>query len=130
VNSKIEMRRRMSAVQWHSPPSRDQYDARWCDSPPCVTILFMAGRECHHCKQWIADGETHDCWTTTEAALTQDLSNDLRDAWDRLREAAASFEDQRILPPISRSCFRDNPATSLYAPKEALLNSASSSAEH
>lgn len=129
MNSKIEMRLRMSAVQWHSPSSRDQYDARWCDSPPCVTICFMAGRECH-CKQWIADGETHDCWTTTEAALTQDLSDDLRDPWDRLREALRLLEISGSMPPISRSCFRDNPASSLYAPKEALLNSASYSAEH
>ncbi|HWB83473.1 MAG TPA: DUF5655 domain-containing protein [Bryobacteraceae bacterium] len=56
----------------------------------------MAGRECHHCKQWIEEGEAHDCWTTTEAALTHDLSEDLRDAWERLRETAASFGDQRI----------------------------------
>ena len=56
----------------------------------------MAGRECHHCKEWVADGETHDCWTTTEAALTDDLSEDLRDAWERLRETAAEFGDQRI----------------------------------
>jgi hypothetical protein len=56
----------------------------------------MAGRECYHCKQWVEEGEAHDCWTTTEAALTQDLSEDLRDAWDRLRETAASFGEQRI----------------------------------
>jgi hypothetical protein len=56
----------------------------------------MAGRECHHCKQSIQEGEAHDCWTTTEAALTEDLSEDLRDAWDRLRETAAAFGDQRI----------------------------------
>jgi hypothetical protein len=31
----------------------------------------MAGRECYHCKQWIEDGEEHNCWTTTEAALTK-----------------------------------------------------------
>ena len=49
----------------------------------------MAGRECYHCKQWVEEGEAHDCWTTTEAALTQDLSEDLRDAWERLRETAA-----------------------------------------
>ena len=46
----------------------------------------MRGHECYHCKQWIAEGEPHDCWTTTEAALTADLSEDLRDAWERLRE--------------------------------------------
>jgi hypothetical protein len=56
----------------------------------------MGGRECHHCRQWIAEGEAHDCWTTTEAALTGDLSEDLRDAWERLRETAVAFGDQRI----------------------------------
>jgi hypothetical protein len=56
----------------------------------------MAGRECYHCKQWIEDGEKHDCWTTTEEALTQDLSDDLREAWERLRETAVCFGDQRI----------------------------------
>jgi len=71
----------------------------------------MAGRECYHCKQWIEDGEEHDCWTTTEAALTQDLSEDLRDAWERLRETAASFGDQRIYAShhcimfARRSCY-------------------------
>lgn len=54
------------------------------------------GRTCLHCRQWIAAGEPHDCWTTTEAALTRDLDEDLREAWERLREAAASLGDQRI----------------------------------
>lgn len=56
----------------------------------------MAGRECHHCKQWIEEGEAHDCWTTTEAALTEDLSEDLREAWQRIRETAVEFGEQRI----------------------------------
>ena len=56
----------------------------------------MAGRECYHCKQRVEEGEEHDCWTTTETALTQDLSGDLLDAWERLRETAVSFGDQRI----------------------------------
>jgi hypothetical protein len=56
----------------------------------------MPGRECYHCKQWIEEGEAHDCWTTTEAALTEELSEDLQDAWERLRETAVSFGDQRI----------------------------------
>src|ERR1700752_1895189 len=50
----------------------------------------MRAHECHHCKQWIAEGEAHDCWTTTEAALTQDLSEELKDAWERLRPASGS----------------------------------------
>jgi hypothetical protein len=56
----------------------------------------MQAHECYHCKQWIEEGEAHDCWTTTEAALTRDLSEDLRDAWERLRETAAEFGEQRI----------------------------------
>jgi len=38
----------------------------------------------------------NDCWTTTEAALTGELPEDLRDAWERLRETAAEFGEQRI----------------------------------
>jgi len=56
----------------------------------------MKGHECYHCKQWVAEGEAHDCWTTTEAALTRDLPEDLRDAWERLREAAVELGEQRI----------------------------------
>ena len=56
----------------------------------------MRAHECHHCKQWIEEGEAHDCWTTTESALTRDLSDDLQEAYDRLRETAVEFGDQRI----------------------------------
>ncbi len=56
----------------------------------------MSGRECFHCKQWIGEGEPHDCWTTTEAALTRDLPEKLREAWERLRETAVAFGEQRI----------------------------------
>jgi Domain of unknown function (DUF5655) len=56
----------------------------------------MRAHECHHCKQWIEEGEAHDCWTTTEAALTQDLPDDLREAWERIRETAVEFGEQRI----------------------------------
>jgi hypothetical protein len=56
----------------------------------------MRGHECFHCKQWVNEGEAHDCWTTTETALTEDLSDDLREAWDRLRETAVEFGEQRI----------------------------------
>ena len=56
----------------------------------------MAGHECYHCKQWVEEGEAHDCWTTTESAVTADLSDDLQDAYERLRETAADFGDQRI----------------------------------
>src|SRR5688572_13896091 len=56
----------------------------------------MKAHECFHCKQWIEQDAAHDCWTTTEAALTRNLPEDLRDAWERLRETAAGFGEQRI----------------------------------
>lgn len=56
----------------------------------------MKGHECYHCKQWIARGVEHDCWTTTEQALTKDLSEDLREAFERLRDTAVEFGDQRV----------------------------------
>ena len=54
------------------------------------------GRQCYHCKAWIGAGVAHDCWTTTESALTRELPEDLLEAWTRLRETAAEFGEQRI----------------------------------
>jgi hypothetical protein len=56
----------------------------------------MKAHECFHCKQWVPAGVDHDCWTTTEEALTKDLPDDLRDAWERLRETAVEFGEQRV----------------------------------
>src|SRR6478672_1640567 len=81
----------------------------------------MAGRECYHCKQWIEEGEPHDCWTTTEAALTADLSDDLREAWDRIRETAAEFGDQRIYASHSSIMFSRKSCYFFVRPKRNFL---------
>ena len=81
----------------------------------------MAGRECYHCKQWIEEGEEHDCWTTTEAALTQDLSEDLRDAWERLRKTATSFGDQRIYASHKSIMFSRKSCYFFVRPKKNFL---------
>ena len=81
----------------------------------------MAGRECYHCKQWIKDGEAHDCWTTTEAALTGDLSEDLRDAWERLRETAVEFGDQRIYASHKSIMFSRRSCYFFVRPKKSFL---------
>jgi Domain of unknown function (DUF5655) len=81
----------------------------------------VPGRECHHCKQWIEDGEEHDCWTTTEAALTQALSDDLRDAWERLRETAISFGDQRIYASHKSIMFSRKSCYFFVRPKKNFL---------
>jgi hypothetical protein len=81
----------------------------------------MPGRECHHCKQWINDGEAHDCWTTTEAALTEDLSDDLREAWERLREAAAELGEQRIYASGTCIMFSRDTCYCFVRPKRSSL---------
>jgi hypothetical protein len=81
----------------------------------------VAGRECFHCKQWIEEGQKHDCWTTTEAALTQDLSEDLRDAWERLRESAVDFGEQRIYASHNSIMFSRKACYFFVRPKRSFL---------
>jgi len=81
----------------------------------------MAGRECYHCKQWVEEGAAHDCWTTTEAALTRDLSEDLREAWERLRETAADFGDQRIYASHSSIMFSRKACYFFVRPRKSYL---------
>jgi len=81
----------------------------------------VPGHECYHCKQWVDAGETHDCWTTTEAALTADLSEDLRDAWERLRETAAAFGEQRIYASHKSIMFSRKSCYFFVRPKRNFL---------
>jgi len=81
----------------------------------------MAGRECYHCKQWVDEGVEHNCWTTTEAALTQDLSEDLLQAWERLRETAVSFGDQRIYASHKSIMFSRQSCYFFVRPKRNFL---------
>ena len=66
-------------------------------------------------------GEAHDCWTTTEAALTKGLSEDLRDAWVRLRDTAADFGEQRIYASHNSIMFSREACYFFVRPKKSLL---------
>jgi len=81
----------------------------------------MKAHECYHCKQWVEKDEPHDCWTTTEAALTKDLSEDLRDAYARLREAAVELGDQRIYASHSSIMFSRKACHFFVKPKRKHL---------
>ena len=81
----------------------------------------MKGHECYHCKQWVEEGEAHDCWTTTEAALTKDLSDDLQEAYERFREAAVELGDQRIYASHSSIMFARKACHFFVRPKRAFL---------
>src|SRR5918996_4120001 len=81
----------------------------------------MPGRECYHCKQWIEEGEPHNCWTTTEAALTQDLSEDLQDAWERLRETAVALGEQRVYASHKSIMFSRKSCYCFVRPKRTFL---------
>jgi len=81
----------------------------------------VKAHECFHCKQWIEAGVEHDCWTTTEAALTKDLPEDLRDAWERLRETAAEFGEQRIYASHHSIMFARKACYFFVRPKRKVL---------
>lgn len=83
----------------------------------------MAGRECYHCRQWIEekDKKTHDCWTTTEEKLTENLSEELLDAWFRIREAATEFGDQRIYASHKSIMFARKHCYFFVRPQKARL---------
>jgi hypothetical protein len=81
----------------------------------------MKAHECYHCKQWVEAGEAHDCWTTTEAALTRDLSEDLQEAWERLRETASDFGQQRIYASHKSIMFARKACYFFVRPKKSSL---------
>jgi len=81
----------------------------------------MPERQCYHCKQMVTDGDGHDCWTTTEAALTRDLPEDLQDAWERLRETAAAFGEQRIYASHKSIMFSRQSCYFFVRPKKSFL---------
>jgi hypothetical protein len=81
----------------------------------------MPGHTCYHCKQWVEEGEAHDCWTTTEAALTADLPEDLQEAWERLRETAVAFGDQRIYASHKSIMFSRRACYFFVRPKKSFL---------
>lgn len=81
----------------------------------------MAGHTCYHCKQWVPEGEAHDCWTTTEGALTRDLPEDLREAWERLREAVGDHGEQRIYASHNSIMFARKACYAFVRPKTSRL---------
>ena len=81
----------------------------------------MAGRQCFHCKLWVEEGDKHDCWTTTETALTRDLPEDLRDAWERLRETGAEFGEQRIYASHNSIMFSRKACYFFVRPRRSYL---------
>ena len=81
----------------------------------------MKAHECYHCKQWVEKDEPHDCWTTTEKALTQDLPEDLRDAYQAIREAAVEFGEQRIYASHHSIMFSRKACHFLVKPRRKFL---------
>jgi hypothetical protein len=81
----------------------------------------MAEHICYHCKQPVTAGEAHDCWTTTEKALTSDLSEDLFEAWERIRESAADLGDQRIYASHNSIMFARKACYAFVRPRRTFL---------
>lgn len=81
----------------------------------------MPGKACYHCGLVVADMSAHDCWTTTEDRLTEDLPEDLRDAWLRLRETATAFGEQRVYASHRSIMFSRKTCYCYVRPKQSRL---------
>jgi hypothetical protein len=81
----------------------------------------MKAHECYHCKQWVEEDEPHDCWTTTEKALTKDLSEDLQEAYQKIRETAVEFGEQRIYASHHSIMFSRKACHFLVKPRRNFL---------
>ena len=81
----------------------------------------MLERQCYHCKERIEEGQPHGCSMTTEAALTAELSEDLREAWERLRETATEFGEQRIYASHNSIMFSRKACYFFVRPKRSHL---------
>src|SRR5476649_411354 len=84
-------------------------------------VASLAHRVCHHCKKEIPEGTWHNCWTTTERELTKDLPEDLQDAWERLRETAVEFGEQRIYASHRSIMFSRKSCYFFVRPKKKYL---------
>ena len=85
------------------------------------TETLMATHTCYHCKEEIEKGTPHDCWTTTEENLTRGLSEDLMEAWERLRETAADFGEQRIYASHKSIMFSRKACYFFVRPQKSFL---------
>jgi hypothetical protein len=81
----------------------------------------MPAKECYHCGLRVEDWKTHDCWTTTEEKLTEDLPEDLTDAWLRLRETAVGFGQQRVYASHRSIMFSRTNCYFFVRPKPSFL---------
>ena len=81
----------------------------------------MAAYTCYHCKEELEEGAPHDCWTTTEENLTRNLSEELMDAWERLRETAVDFGEQRIYASHKSIMFARKSCYFFVRPQKSFL---------
>lgn len=63
----------------------------------------------------------HDDWETTEEALTQNLEEELRDAWMKLREFAVNLGEQRVYASGKAIMFAKKVCFAFVRPQKSYL---------
>lgn len=76
---------------------------------------------CYHCKALLVPGTPHTCPEVTEADLTKHLTEDLTEAWERLRETAAALGEQRIYASHNSIMFARKTCYAFVRPKKKSL---------
>ena len=81
--------------------------------PPLNSITWPRREWLSHCRQWVEEGEAHDCWTTTEVGADRRTCRRIcarhGSGCVRPRPTSASSGSTRR---TTRSCSRARPATS------------------
>lgn len=78
-------------------------------------------RECHLCLANIEDGREHVCIPRTEGELFRNLPEELRDAFQALRQKAQNFGDQRIYNNARAVMFARRVCYMFVRPKKSYL---------
>lgn len=78
-------------------------------------------KRCYHCKALVLPDVPHTCPEVTEDGLTRHLSEDLGEAWQRLRKKAAALGEQRIYASHNSIMFARKTCYAFVRPKKASI---------
>ena len=86
-----------------------------------VVQSWHAGRECYHRKAMVQGKGKRTIAGDDRSGADEDLSEELRDAWERLRETAVAFGDQRIYASHKSIMFSRKSCYFFVRPKRNFL---------
>lgn len=90
-------------------------------APSKKTPTVPGEERCYHCQARLEPGTPHRCSEVTEEELTRHLTEELSDAWERLRATAAALGEQRIYASHNSIMFARKTCYAFVRPKKKSL---------